>query len=80
MNSAEIKLDLFRKIDGLSESELQKVYTKFLALLSSSTYKLSKEEKLAVNEALKVSEDEPSYSREEVMEQAKSKYPNLNFK
>ena len=81
MNAAEIKLDLFRKIDSLKESELERVYNKFMALLSSSSpYKLSKTEKLAIDEALEVSRDEQSSTREEVMEDAKRKYPNLNFR
>jgi hypothetical protein len=35
MNVAEIKLDLFRKIDSMKESELEKVYEKLMALLSA---------------------------------------------
>jgi hypothetical protein len=33
MNAAEIKLDLFRRIDNLKESDLEIVYDKFVALL-----------------------------------------------
>jgi len=78
MNAAEIKLDLFRRIDGLSKADLEKFYTNFLALLNStSKYKLSEEEKKAVDEALEESE---KYSHDEVMKEAKQKYPNLKFK
>lgn len=81
MNTAEIKLDLFRKIDSLTEPELEKVYRKFIALLSTtSPYMLSKAEKAAIDEALEVAKDSQTYSREEVMNEAKQKYPNLKFK
>jgi len=80
MNTAEIKLDLFRKIDSLKESELEKVYNKFIALLSTTSYELSKAEKAAIDEALEASKEGHTYTREEVMEEARQKYPNLNFK
>ena len=81
MNAAEIKLDLFRRIDSLKESDLEKVYNKFIALLSTtSPYKLSKDEKAAIDEALEVGKDGQSYTREEVMKEARRKYPNLNFR
>ncbi len=81
MNTAEIKLDLFRKIDNLSEPELEKVYRKFIALLSTtSPYILAKSEKAAIDEALDVDKDSQTYSREEVMNEARQNYPNLKFK
>ncbi|WP_088656215.1 hypothetical protein [Geofilum rhodophaeum] len=81
MNAAEIKLDLFRKIDKLKESELEKMYNKFVALLNaSSPYKLSKDEKAAIDEALEASKRGEAYTHEQVMEEARGKYPNLNFK
>lgn len=81
MNAAEIKLDLFRKIDKLKKPELEKMYNKFVALLNaSSPYKLSKDEKAAINEALEASKQGKSYTHEEVMEEARGKYPKLNFK
>lgn len=52
-----------------------------MALLSAtSPYKISKSEKAAIDEALKASEKGQVYTSEEVMEEAKRKYPNLNFK
>lgn len=81
MNAAEIKLDLFRKIDSLKEPELEELYYKFIALLSStSSYKLSKSEKTAIDEALEANKNGKTYTSEEVMEEARRKYPNLNFK
>lgn len=80
MNAAEIKLELFRKIDNLKESELERVYNKLIALLNTTTYKLSKAEKNAIDEALETSKDGQTYTSKEVMEEAKRKYPNLNFR
>lgn len=47
MTTAEIKLDMFRKIDNLSESQLEKIYHVFLSLLKFEKYSLSDAEKLA---------------------------------
>ena len=81
MNAAEIKLDLFRRIDNLKESELEKVYDQFVALLNaSSPYTLSTDEQAAINEALEASKRGETYTHEQVMEEARGKYPNLRFK
>lgn len=81
MNAAEIKLDLFRKIDNLKESDLEKVYNQFVTLLNATTaYELSKDEKAAINEALEASKQGETYTHEQVMEEARGKYPNLKFK
>jgi TRAP-type C4-dicarboxylate transport system substrate-binding protein len=81
MNAAELKLDLFRKIDNLKDSELEKLYNMLLVLLNTTTpYKLSKDEKDAIDEALEESRKGKTYTHEEVIEEARSKYPNLEFK
>lgn len=81
MNAAEIKLDLFRKIDRLNEAELELVYEKILALMSTtSRYNLSEDENRAIDASLKVSEEGAGYTHDEVVEEASRKYPNLKFK
>ncbi|MBI9068257.1 MAG: hypothetical protein JEZ09_13265 [Salinivirgaceae bacterium] len=81
MNAAEIKLDMFRRIDNLPKTDLEKIYNKFLALINStSNYKLSKAERLAIEQALEESEKGNAHSHEDVMTEAKQKYPNLKFK
>ena len=81
MNAAEIKLDLFRRIDSLNESDLNKVYHKFIAVINStSKYKVAGAEKDAIETALQISKESKSYTREEVMQEAKQKYPDLKFK
>ena len=80
MNTAEIKLDLFRRIDNLPKAELENIYNKFLALLNdTSKYKLTKLERKAIKEALAESENNNVHSHEEVVSEAKQKYPNLKF-
>lgn len=81
MNSAEIKLDLFRRIDGLSKAELEGFYDKILALLNSNAeYKLSEAERCAVVEALANSDYRSLETSNKVVAEAKEKYPNLKFK
>ena len=81
MNSAEIKLDLFRKIDSLDNRELEKVYTNLIDLLntvsSDKTPQMSPELKAALDEALEASKTGQSYTHEEVMQMTKEKYTNL---
>lgn len=80
MNAAEIKLELFRKIDKLTEADLKNMYNKFKALLDSTTsYKLNKFEKKAIEKALEESEKGNIESHESVLNEAKQKYPNLKF-
>lgn len=81
MNAAEIKLDLFRKIDRLNEAELEMVYEQILALMSAtSRYNLSDDENRAIDASLKVSDEGAGYTYDEVVEEASRKYPNLKFK
>jgi hypothetical protein len=78
MNTAEKKLELFRKIDGLDENELNSVYNQLLSLLSSCKYQLSDKESNAVEKALQTRNDTCSY--ESIVKEAEQKYPNLKFK
>lgn len=81
MNSAEIKLDLFRRIDSLKGTELEKVYRKFISLLNTtSSYYITEAEEKAIDLALESDENGEVYSTEQVIEEAKKKYPKLRFK
>ena len=83
MNAAEIKLDLFRRIDGLESSRLERVYAKIISLLGVEQQKdnsLSPELIEALDEALEASKKGKTHSHEEVMTEARQKYPNLKFK
>jgi hypothetical protein len=81
MNTSEIKLDLFRRIDSLKDTELERLYDKFLALLNDTElYRLSNDEKKAIDEALDESNIGKANNHKQVMEEARAKYPNLRFK
>lgn len=81
MNTSDIKLKLFRKIDSLNEDELKRYYNQILSLLSSSEqYTLKTNEKKAIDDALEQSKKGNSFTHEEVVEEARHKYPNLDIK
>jgi len=81
MNAAEIKLELFRRIDNLPNTELDGLYSKFIALLeSNSVYQLNDFEKKAIEEALENSEESRLVEHLDVINEASTKYPNLKFK
>ncbi|HKL34348.1 MAG TPA: hypothetical protein VJ919_17545 [Tangfeifania sp.] len=81
MNTAEIKLELFRKIDELSDTDLKRNYINILALLSAQTeYKLTPKERKAVEDAIEQSEKGNILTHDEVLTEAKQKYSNLKFK
>jgi|SRR5690554_6819711 len=80
MNAAEIKLDLFRRLDNLDNQRLEKVYTKIINLINTEDPRkdvLSPEIKAALDEALEDSKKGRVYAHEEVMQKTKEKYPNL---
>ncbi|SHK04854.1 hypothetical protein SAMN05444280_1556 [Tangfeifania diversioriginum] len=80
MNSAEIKLDLFRRIDNLSGADLKRNYDKILALLNATTkYKLNPKERKAVEEAIEERKTGNSMTHKQVLAEAKQKYSNLKF-
>lgn len=81
MKTAEMKLDLFRRIDRLKENQIQGVYKKFISILENEeVYDLNEAEKQAIDEAFEVSEKSRKYSGKEVTDEAKKKYPGLKFK
>ena len=81
MNSAELKLDLFRRIDGLSQADLEKSYEKILALLKiNKDYVLLDAERIAIEEALSDSDCKSLLTSDQVVAEAKGKYPNLKFR
>lgn len=81
MNAAEIKLELFRKIDRLPNADLENLYHQFIALLdTNANYKLNDFEKKAIDEALEKSEENKLVEHLDVLNEASAKYPNLKFK
>ena len=81
MNSLELKKKIINQIDNLKEEDFEKVYLQLLDILKPvSFYKLSEEENEAIDSALKVSEEGETYSKNEVISEARNMFPNLRFK
>ena len=81
MNSLELKNKIIKQIDNLNEAEFERVYHQLLEILKlANHYKLSKEENEAIDSALKVSEEGETYTKNEVISEARNKFPNLKFK
>ena len=82
MNTAEIKLNLFREIDNLKDEELEKVYQKiidFLGSFKSKKPELTPELKSALDKGMESIEKGDVFTHEEVMKEMKDLYPDLNF-
>ena len=75
MNTAEIKLELFRRIDGLTDKQLEEAYQYLLSFLNKSD--ANPELKSGIERALKDVEKGRVSSHEDVMKRMKKKYPNL---
>ena len=78
MGAAEIKLDLFRKIDTLKEEQLNEAYGMIVNFINQSHTdhwdSLSKEEKLAIEEGIAQIEGGKTKPYEEVMTSLRQKY------
>jgi hypothetical protein len=80
MNVAEIKLELFRKIDRLPSKDLEIVFNNISSFINaSSKYELSDEERKGIDIALEESAKGSVFSSESVVAEAKQKYPGLKF-
>jgi predicted transcriptional regulator len=80
MNTAEIKLDLFRRLDNLDGKRLERIYEKIISLIASDSpkqHEISPEVKVALDQALESSKLGRVVTHEEAIRKTKEKYPNL---
>ncbi|HOZ13226.1 MAG TPA: hypothetical protein PK784_00430 [Tenuifilaceae bacterium] len=80
MNAAELKLDLFRRLDSLDSKKLEHLYTKIIGLINAevaSNEALSPEIKKALDAAIETSEKGNVHTHESVMQKTRELYPNL---
>jgi predicted transcriptional regulator len=80
MNTAEIKLDLFRRLDSLDGKRLERIYEKIISLIASDSpkqHEISPEVKVALDQALESSKHGRVVTHEEAIRKTKEKYPNL---
>ena len=78
MNTAELKLELFRIIDNLESSKLENVYSKLIGILQSGQRnedELPKDLLEALDAALEDSHE--TVNHDDVVKQTKEKYPHL---
>lgn len=81
MNALELKNKIIKEIDSLDEADFERVYNQLLEVLRSAhPYKLSEEENDAIDEALKESKEGKTYSHDEVVNEAKDRFPHMKFK
>lgn len=80
MKASEIKLDLFRKIDNLDDTEVERIYSPILNILESQKeYIPTPAEKKAIYQAMDQEKNNRLKSHQQVMEEAKKRYSNLDF-
>ncbi|MEA3317711.1 MAG: hypothetical protein U9R54_07105 [Bacteroidota bacterium] len=75
MNTAEIKLELFRRIDSLKGKQLEETYQYLLSFLNKSS--INPELKSGIDRALKDVDEGRVSSHEDVIKRMRKKYPNL---
>ena len=83
MNTAEIKLELFRIIDNLESSKLENVYSKIIGMLQSEQRnedELPKDLLEALDAALEEGDNNETVSYNDAVKQTKEKYPHLSLK
>ena len=76
MNTAEIKLELFRRIDSLKGKQLEEAYHYLLSFLNKPG--INPELKSGIDRALKDVAEGRVSSHEDVMKRMSKKYPNLD--
>lgn len=79
MNPAEIKIDLFRKLDGLKDKNLKEAYGILLNFINSSSHiseweNLSQEQKEAIQLGLKQLDNGEGKNHSQVISNLRNKY------
>jgi hypothetical protein len=80
MNTAEIKLELFRQIDALDEAQLEMAYNQIIAILKTpdaTKVTLSQEVKKALDDAFDIRNSETAISNEVAKKLTAQKFPHL---
>ena len=75
MNSAELKLEIFRRIDSLKGEQLEEAYQYLLSLFNRSD--VNSELKSGIERALKDVDEGRVSSHDDVMKRMRKAYPNL---
>ena len=79
MNTAELKISLFRKIDELDDSELNRLYGELMNVINGTVdpthwQSLSEAQRNGITDAMKSIESGAGMVHEEVMEKYRKRY------
>ncbi len=81
MDIAEKRSDLLKRISTLNDHQFEEIFDEMIAVLQhNKPYELTDEENLAIDQALEADEKERRLTKNQVVAEAKAKYPNLKFK
>jgi hypothetical protein len=81
MRISEKRNDLLQRITDLDDHQFEKIYSEMIAVIQhNKPYELTKEEDNAIDEALKNPEEKRRLTKNQVVAEAKKKYPKLKFK
>jgi hypothetical protein len=80
MNTAEIKLQLFRQIDALDEAQLEMAYNQIIAILKTpvaTNVTLQQEVRKALDDAFDIRNSETAISNQAAKKLTAQKFPHL---
>lgn len=81
MDIAEKRSDLLKQISTLNDHQLEEIFDEMMAILQhGKVYQLTEEENFAIDQALSDDESNRRLTKNQVVAEAKAKYPNLKFK
>lgn len=81
MDIAEKRIELIKRFSTLDDRQFEIVYHEMLSILQAGKpYSLSDEENIAIDQALEYDESDRKLSKQLVVEESRTKYPNLKFK
>ncbi len=81
MDIAEKRSDLLKRISTLDDQQFEKIFDEMMAVIQhEKTYQLTEEENFALDQALSDNESTRRLQKNQVVAEAKGKYPNLKFK
>ena len=81
MDIAEKRSDLLKRISTLDDQQFERIFDEMMAVIQhGKTYQLTEEENFAIDQALGDDESTRRLQKNQVVAEAKGKYPNLKFK
>ena len=80
MNITDKRNDLLKRISTIDDRQLENISNQMIVVLKQNKpYLLNKEENLFIDKALEGDESERRLTKDQVVEEAKTKYPKLKL-